>query len=844
MRPSERELHELFMEQQQLLEKVESNEKELQNARALAISQPGSISDYKLQELTNQRQSLMANLDTIMNEIQTEFTSESVSLLQPDERELYELSGKREEILGKLEFVQKDLVEASNFAAVNPGEISDYMLHDLSEEKRRLIEELEQTTINLLKAKSIASEKGIIGKSIEKELYDLSMKKKELQEKLQSNEKEIEEAQILASIHPGIINEHALQKLVKTKRRLTIDLKATVHDIQKAEHVLEMAQIKRSEEMIQKERSLNHLLKKKELLQKRLHSNWTELEDVQALMAAKPGYIKEYKVQLLTDERNNVYKELKEVFQDILALQQGVSEKFPDRRYGEKELYTLSDKKERLLENLKRLQEAQALAATQRGSVGEAKQKELTEQRKYLTAELDTIVKNIERVERSTSGILLDIGASEKDLHELLEKKFEILEDLAVNQKELLEVQVLAAIHPDSTCDFKLQDLTTKNRHLTEYLEATVQDIQEIHEIPKGFSETIIITRPSEEELHVLSKKKECLLENLESKKKELKEAETLEISQPGTVSAHTLQELNEQRRHLTVELESTVDDIQKIEDRASEEALMKRSEEMKLHKLRAWKKLLLQHLESNLKLQEEIQAMEPDNTTENKIEELHEQRKVLIENLETVVEDINDMKNYISETGGIIKYVDSDLETLHQKKEMFLECLEINLNNLQEAQIVAVTNPSSINEQKVINLTNERKLLVAGLEAVIQDLQDMQDSTKEKVKKSKKQFLEQLCEQKGLLLEKLSSNLKDLKQAQALAADQPGSINEQKIQEFNEQRRLLSIGLEGIVQNIQNVENLKSSRTELLTPYGLLIDAIDLCLLGKELKISEIRIK
>ncbi|XP_013915853.1 PREDICTED: uncharacterized protein LOC106544183 [Thamnophis sirtalis] len=124
--------------------------------------------------------------------------------------------------------------------------------------------------------------------------------------------------------------------------------------------------------------------------------------------------------------------------------------------------------------------------------------------------------------------------------------------------------------------------------------------------------------------------------------------------------------------------------------------------------------------------------------------------------------------------------------------------------------------------EQKVINLTNERKLLVAGLEAVIQDLQDMQDSTKEKVKKSKKQFLEQLCEQKGLLLEKLSSNLKDLKQAQALAADQPGSINEQKIQEFNEQRRLLSIGLEGIVQNIQNVENLKSSRTELLTPYEI----------------------
>ncbi|XP_060539904.1 uncharacterized protein CCDC7 isoform X4 [Pantherophis guttatus] len=819
IRPSEKELHELLMKEQQLLEKVESNEKELQDAKALATTQPGSISDYKVRELTKQRRSLIANLETIMHEIQTEFTSEGVSIVHPDERELYELSGKREEILAKLESVQKELDEASASAAAHPGSVSEHILHKLSEEKRHLIEELGHTTINLLKAKSVASERGIIGKSIEKELpiNDLLMKKKELQEKLQSNEKKIEEAQILASIHPGIINEQALQELVEAKRHLITDLRTTVHDLQKAEHALEMAQTERSSEIIQKKRSLNHLLKKRELLQKRLDSNWTELEEVQALIAAKPGYINEFKLQVLSDERSNLSKELKKVFREILALQQGASEKFPDRRYGEKELYTLSEKKQLLLENLKKLQEAQALAVAHPGHMDEHKQKQLTEQRKHLTAELETIVKNIRRVEHSTSEILLDIRASEKDLHDLLEKKFEILEDLAFNQKELQEVQVLAAVHPDSTSDYKLQDLTTKNRHLTECLEATIQDIQEIHEIPKIPSETIIVTRPSDEKLYALSEKKEHLLENLESKEKELKEAETLEISQPGTVNAHKLQELNEQRRHLSVELEATVHDIQKIEDRASEETLMRRSEEIKLYKLRAWKKLLLEHLESNLELQEEIQTMEPDNTTEKKIEELHEQRKILIENLEAVVEDIDDMKSYISETGGIIKYVEKDLETLNQKKQMFLECLEINLNNLQEAQTVAVARASRRNEQQIIDLTNERKLLIAGLEAVTQDLQDMQD--KEKVKKSKKQLLEDLCEQKELLLEKLSSNLKDLKQAQALAAAQPGSINEQKIQEFNEQRRLLSVGLEGIVQNIQIIQNLKSSRTELLTP-------------------------
>ncbi|KAG8138827.1 hypothetical protein E2320_001618, partial [Naja naja] len=587
---------------------------------------------------------------------------------------------------------------------------------------------------------------------------------------------------------------HALQELVEAKRHLTTDLKATVHDIQKAEHALEMAHFEQPSEIIQKERSLNHLLKKKELLQKRLDSNWTELEDTQAL----------HKLQLLSDERSNLSKELKEVFQEILALQQGAPKKFPDRHYGEKELYTLSKKKQLLLENLKRLQEAQALAAAQPGGLDEDKQKQLTEQRKQLTTELETIVKNIQRVEHSTSEIRLDIRASEKNLHELLEKKFEILEDLAFNQKELQEVQVLAAVHPDITSDDKLKDLTMKNRYLTEYLEATVQ---EIHEIPK------------KEELCALSQKKEHLLENLESKERELKEAETLEISQPGIVSAHRLQELNEQRRHLSAELEATVHDIQKIEDHVSEEALMRRSEEIKLHKLHAWKKLLLEHLESNLELQEEIQAMEPDNTTEKKMEELHEQRKVLIENMEAVVEDIDDTKSYISRTGGVIKYVEKDLGTLHQKKQMFLERLEINLNNLQEVQTVVVTHPSSINEQKIMDLTNERKLLVAGLEAVIQDLQDVKDTTKEKVKKSKKQLLEVLCEQKRLLLEKLSSNLKDLKQTQALAVAQPGSISEQNIQELYEQRRLLSIGLEGIVQNIQHIQNLKSSETELLTP-------------------------
>lgn len=39
--------------------------------------------------------------------------------------------------------------------------------------------------------------------------------------------------------------EHALQELFEAKKHLTTVLKATVDDIQKAEHVLEMAQMER-----------------------------------------------------------------------------------------------------------------------------------------------------------------------------------------------------------------------------------------------------------------------------------------------------------------------------------------------------------------------------------------------------------------------------------------------------------------------------------------------------------------------------------------------------------------------------------------------------------------------
>ncbi|XP_025027349.1 myosin-9-like, partial [Python bivittatus] len=332
--PSERELPELLMKKQQLLEMLESNKKGLHDAQALAAAQPGSISDHKLQELIEQRRSLIANLETTMHEIQKaqELNSEGVSIVQPAEGELYELSVKRQEILEKLESVQRELDEASVAAAAQPGSVSEHTLYKLAEEKSRLVEELGQTTVSLLKAESAASEKVLIGKPADGgenglgELWTLYEKQ------------HFKETENIEKVHHYASVEH-LQPIAK---------------------------------------ELNQLSAKKQLLRTYLESNWDALQQAQILAAIDPGSVSEHKLQELSEERRNLSKELKKVFQEILVLQQGASEKFLARQPGED------------------------------------KQKQLTEQRKHLTAELEATVKNIQRAERYASEVLVVIRPSGK----------------------------------------------------------------------------------------------------------------------------------------------------------------------------------------------------------------------------------------------------------------------------------------------------------------------------------------------------------------------------------------------------------------------------------------------
>ncbi|XP_044280948.1 COP1-interactive protein 1 [Varanus komodoensis] len=931
----EREVYELSVKKAELLDKLESNKKELQEAQALAIAQPGIISDYKLQKLIEERRGLATDLEKTTQKLQKaqDLALEGHALSQPSERTLYELSEKKQELLGKLKTNQKELQEAQELGAMHPGAISEQKLQELAEQRRYLTEELEGMEHDILEAECRASERAVIGKPSEKELYELMVTKQVLQKKLKSNQKELEEAQFLAAMHPGSISEHKLQELAEQRKYLSDDLKTTVSNIQKASKKSLLESV---------ERELYELSEKKQAIEASLESNWKELQKLQDLVATQPDSITELKLQELTEERRFLTEDLEATMHDIQKAERRVSEATKAEQTIEKELYELSEKKQLLLENLKDLQEAQALAATQRGSVGDFRRKQLDEQRRHLAEDLEATVHDIQKLQHLAPEIPVTVKPSERELFELSEKKYLLLENLASNRKELQEAQALAAAQPGSVSDSKLQEIAEQRRRLTEDLKATLHNIQEMQRRPSlaaltGRSrerelyelsekkqmllkvleskrnelkeaealaaaqpgsisekelyelsakkqillesleskkkelqeaEILAVTHPGiisehklqeldeqrrhltteleatvhniqnildrasprtltgragERELYELSEKKQMLLESLESKKKELQEAEALAAAQPGSISERKLQELDEQRRHLTTELEATVHDMQEIQHRASPGTLTRSSDGKGLHELSLWKQFLLESLESNVKLLDDAHALEatqPGSISEKKMKELNEQRRILTEDLKAVVQDVQEMKLSISEAGGKFRPISMDLNELYRKKKWVLECLELNRKHLRAAQTLAATHPISINEQKVQELTEQRRLLAAGLDAIIQDLHDIVSFAPEKIgSKSRERILEELSEKKKQFLENLASNLKALKEAQALAAVQHNDVNEQKVQELIEKRRLLTAGLQTIMKEMKQLQDLLSTRLEIPTP-------------------------
>ncbi|XP_062981464.1 myosin heavy chain, striated muscle-like isoform X2 [Elgaria multicarinata webbii] len=734
-------------------------------------------------------------------------------------------------LLEKLASNRKELQEAQALADAQPGSVSDYKLQELANQRRLLTEDLKATIHNIQEIQRHT----LTGRSSEKQLHKLSEKEQTLLETLELKKKELQEAEVLAATQPGSISEHKLQELAEQKRRLTLDLEATVHDLQEIQHPGLQRALLRSPG----ERELYELSEKKQMLLKSLESKQKELEEAEALAATQPGSVSAHKLQELDKQRRRLAIDLEATVHGIQELQLRASQRAPTGRPAERDLYELSEKKQMLLRNLEskqeELEEAKALAAAEPGSIGEHKLQELDEQRRRLALDLEATVHDIQEVQHRASQRPLLGRPDERELSGLSEKKQILLESLESKKKELQEAEVLAATQPGSISEDKLQELAEQKRCLTLDLAATVHDIQEIQR-------RALLGSPGERELSELSDKKQKLLESLESKNKELQEAEALAATQPGSISAHKLQELDKQRRCLTVELEATVQEVQ-------QRALSGRPAGKSLYELSEWKQVLLECLESNLKELEEthvLAAIQPDSISEKKIQELKDQRKILTENLKTVVQDVQKMKTHISESGGIIPFY-RDLNELYKKKKRFLERLESNLKDLQAAEILAVAHPGSGNEQKVQELTEQRMLLAAGLDAIMQDLEDIVGLAKDKIGlRSRERNWEELSEKKKVFLENLASNLTALKQAQALAAAHQDDITEQKLQEIIEQRRLLTAGLQAIMQDMQQLQELVSSKLEKVEPSERELDELSekrrLILENMEVNLEELK--
>ncbi|XP_060639339.1 signal recognition particle receptor FtsY-like [Anolis sagrei] len=206
--PFGRELDELSEKKQDLMEKLESNWKELQEAQELAILQPGSVSDHKLRTLFNQRRELTEKLETAVHDIEKEqrLALEETGIMLQSGKEMCELSAKKHELLEQLKYNQNELREAQELAATQPGSISEHKLQELVEQGRYLNQKLEETLRDIVKVERLASARALVGKPDETELYELTAKKQRLQSYLDSNWEALQEAQNLAITQPDSIS--------------------------------------------------------------------------------------------------------------------------------------------------------------------------------------------------------------------------------------------------------------------------------------------------------------------------------------------------------------------------------------------------------------------------------------------------------------------------------------------------------------------------------------------------------------------------------------------------------------------------------------------------------------
>ncbi|KYO46863.1 golgin subfamily B member 1 isoform C [Alligator mississippiensis] len=192
---------------------------------------------------------------------------------------------------------------------------------------------------------------------------------------------------------------------------------------------------------------------------------------------------------------------------------------------------------------------------------------------------------------------------------------------------------------------------------------------------------------------------------------------------------------------------------------------------------------------------------LEPVRTMGKEVDELSEQRRLLLPNLES----------NLQQTQCIAEKEENEPS---EQIRLLLATLESDLKDLQQTQDFADGQSGSESGSKEDELTDQR-ILAANLEANVQDLPQAHTPATGLLEKYglNERELSELAEKRRLLLASFESTLKDLQEAQALAACQLSGVNENEMHNLSEKRRLFLANLESGWKDLQQAHALLAAQ-------------------------------
>ncbi|XP_075778782.1 uncharacterized protein CCDC7 isoform X3 [Pelodiscus sinensis] len=666
----ERRLRELSEARKALLESLESNLEDLQQAQALASSQPSIMAESKVEELTKKREILLAKLEVNLKDLQEAQVSAMGQMEKEklSERKLRELSEARKALLESLESNLKDLQQAQALASSQPSIMAESKVEELTKKREILLAKLEVNLKDLQEAQ--VSAMGQMGKEklSERKLRELSEARKALLESLESNLKDLQQAQALASSQPSIMAESKVEELTKKREILLAKLEVNLKDLQEAQ-VSAMGQMGK-EKLSEKERLQLPDFKKE---------------------ASEPSHL-----------------QIPKSVSSLAGLQPTLGE------VSERKLRELSEARKALLEslesNLKDLQQAQALASSQPSIMAESKVEELTKKREILLAKLEVNLKDLQQAQVSAMGQMGKEKLSERKLRELSEARKALLESLESNLKDLQQAQALASSQPSIMAESKVEELTKKREILLAKLEVNLKDLQQAQVSAMG---QMGKEKLSERKLRELSEARKALLESLESNRKDLQQAQALASSQPSIMAESKVEKLTKKREILLAKLEVNLKDLQQAQVSAMGQMGKEKLSGSRMAHLEKKRVMPERPPVSNkiAQLDHTLSALLPqDEHSKNEMEQIALRKRLLLANLPSAFPYMSPPSNLPPLQIRLNNLPENEIQELLDKKRHHSTSQVFSLDYLSQAEALA----QILVEQNIMGAEAQRLLATA----------------------------------------------------------------------------------------------------------------------------------